>query len=293
MQVVRRGPDAVAVRTPCKLNLFLEVVGKRADGYHDLDMIMEAIDLCDTLAVSRDSDGIVLTCDDPAVPTDRRNIIVRAAERFFEAAGFPPRARMHLRKRVPIGGGLGGGSANGIGALRALMELYAAPLPREAQFRIACALGSDVPFFLHGGLARCRGRGEIVDPLGSGAPRRYLVLVPPFGCSTAEVYSNLNFPLTSPRSVGTITPGSVEERIRNGALFFNRLEQPAADLRPELARIMRKAREVGVDAHVTGSGACLFALVPDRADDGRDALVAEALAGMVEVRIAENLPAWG
>ncbi len=293
MQVVRRGPDAVAVRTPCKLNLFLEVAGRRADGYHDLDMIMEAIDLCDTLTVSRDADRIVLASDDPGIPTDRRNIIVQAAERFFAAAGLPPRARMHLRKCVPVGGGLGGGSANGIGALRALMELYAAPLPREEQFRIACALGSDVPFFLHGGLARCRGRGEIVDPLGSGSPRRFAILVPPFGCSTAEVYSNLNFPLTSPRSIGTITAGSVEERIRNGTLFFNRLEDPAVALRPELARIMKKAREVGVDAHMTGSGACLFALLSDCAGGGRDALVAEALAGMVEVKIADNLPAWG
>jgi len=293
MQVVRRGPDTVVVRTPCKLNLFLEVIGKRADGYHELDMIMEAIDLCDTLTVARDADGIALACDDPAVPTDRRNTIVRAAERFFEAAGLPPRARMHLRKRVPIGGGLGGGSANGIGALRALMELYAAPLPREEQFRIACELGSDVPFFLYGGLARCRGRGEIIDPLGAGAPRRYLVLVPPFACSTAEVYANLNLPLTSPRSAGTMSPGSVEERIRDGMLFFNRLMKPAAGLRPEFALIMKKAREIGVDAHMTGSGACLFALASDRAGGGRDALVAEALAGMAEVRIAENLPAWG
>ncbi len=290
---VRDGADRVSIRTPCKLNLFLEVTGKRPDGYHDLDMIMEAIDICDTIVVARDAPGIALTTDRPDIPTDRSNIIVKAAELFFAATGIAPRARFHLEKRVPVGGGLGGGSANGIGALFALMALYDAPLPDEEQFRIACALGSDVPFFLHGGLARCRGRGEIIAPLGSGAPRRFAVLVPPFGLGTAAVYASLEFPLTSPRRLGTISSRSVEERIRSGALFFNRLEDPAVKLRPELGALMRRAREVGVDAHLTGSGACLFAVVSSDFDRSHGGLVARALEGVAEVSIAGNLPAWG
>jgi 4-diphosphocytidyl-2-C-methyl-D-erythritol kinase len=293
MRAVRTGDGRVSILTPCKLNLFLEVTGKRPDGYHDLDMIMEAIDLCDTIEAGRDADGIVLTTDAPGIPTDRGNIIAKAAERFFAATGLPPRARLHLRKRVPVGGGLGGGSANGIGALFALMALYDAPLTYAEQFRIACALGSDVPFFLRGGIARCRGRGEIMDALPNGRPRRFIVLVPPFGCGTAAVYANLNFPLTSPRSLCTIWQGSVEERIRSGALFFNRLEEPAVKLRPELAHIKEKAREVGVEAHLTGSGACLFALLSNDVDASYGGFVAKALAGLVEVRVAENLPAWG
>jgi 4-diphosphocytidyl-2-C-methyl-D-erythritol kinase len=288
----KTGPDRVEILTPCKLNLFLEVLGKRPDGYHELDMLMEAIDLCDRIVATRGGAGIRLATNVPDIPTDRENIVVRAAELFFEACGMDPSVEFFLEKRIPAGGGLGGGSGNAIGALYALMELFDVRLSPEALFGMACALGSDVPFFLEGGLARCRGRGERIEVLGAGRPRRYVVVVPPFPLRTAQVYASLLFPLTSPRVLGTMSLERAEEGFASGELFFNRLEEPAFKLRPELAELREGALREGVSLQLTGSGSCLFG----RAPEGMDRAELEDRLGCrhskVAVLVASNLPPW-
>ena len=293
MRPVRIDRRSVCIRTPAKLNLFLEVTGKRPDGYHDLDMLLEAVDLCDTLTAARTDGGITLETDAPGIPTDRRNIVIRAAELFTAAAGIDAGVHFRLHKRIPPGGGLGGGSGNGVGALFALQELFGVPLEPARLHGLACALGSDVPYFLHGGLARCRGRGEIVDGLGSGSPRRFLLLIPSFALSTADVYAALIFPLTCPRSLGTMTVGSLEERLRAGEFFFNRLQEPAERLRPELGAIMRQARSAGLRAAMTGSGSCLFALLPEGFSAAQRGALDDRLAGAARVVEVSNLPPWG
>ncbi len=292
MHPVRTHRDTVEILTPAKLNLFLEVLGTRPDGFHELDMIMEAINLCDRLVVSKGGSTIQLETNVPDLPTGPENIVVRAAELFFRAAGLAPHVRCYLEKRIPVGGGLGGGSGNAVGTIYALMKLFDVYLSDNDLFAMALALGSDVPFFLRGGLARCRGRGERVDTLGAGQPRTFVLLAPSFALKTAEVYARLSFPLTSPRDLGTITLDIAEQKLRRGELLFNRLEEPAFALEPQLHEIREGARRGGVSVLLTGSGSCFFGLLQQEADVSQLAGFLECLREHVLVQLVRNLPPW-
>lgn len=177
MIVERIDAGTTRVLAPAKVNLFLEVSGKRPDGYHELETAMVEIGLRDELTF-RDAPGagIALECDDPALPTDGRNLVRRAAEAILREAGDRARdlgVRVELRKRVPREAGLGGGSSDAAATLLGLDALWGLRTPKARLAELAAALGSDVPFFLDGPAALCRGRGELVEPL------------PPFGWAAA------------------------------------------------------------------------------------------------------------
>lgn len=283
----------VAIRTPAKLNLFLEVVGKRPDGFHELDMIMEAIDLCDTLTFTRTkTNGITLSCQREDIPTGPENTICRAAALFFQACDIPPAVHCDLTKSIPSGGGLGGASGNAIGALFALEHLFNVTLPEDILFKMACQLGSDMPFFMKGGIARCQGRGEIVSPLGPAASRRFLLVIPSFSLSTAKVYDHLIFPLTFPKQLGNMYSKVVEDQIADGRLFFNRLEASAFSLQPQLQAIVKQAHMEGVSLTLTGSGSCLFSTVSEGAATRTFDNLKNAWPGVAKVTLVENLNAW-
>src|SRR6476469_7269340 len=182
-------PETVRVSAPAKVNLFLEVLGKRADGYHEIATLMLAIDLEDELDVAPAESGeLSLTCDDPALPTGPENLVLKAASRLRAETGTSAGARIHLRKRIPWAAGLGGGSSDAAAALEGLNELWKLGLSTAALARVGSDIGSDVPFFLNGPAAWCTGRGEVVTPVKVGKPLDLVLVKPAEGLGTAEVY---------------------------------------------------------------------------------------------------------
>ena len=170
---------AVVVSSPAKINLHLEVLGLRPDGFHELAMVMQTIDLCDRLMLEPTADAsLVLSCDRPDLPTDGSNLIVKAAALLRQRSGLPELgARMHLTKRIPVGAGLAGGSSNGAAALVGLNALWGLGLaPRQLE-ALAAELGSDMPFCLAGGCQLCFGRGEVLEPLAPESQGRFGVLL--------------------------------------------------------------------------------------------------------------------
>ncbi len=202
-------------RCPAKVNLALRVLGRRDDGYHEIRTVFQAIDLSDTLLV-RPAGDITLSSDDPGVPEDASNLVMRAARLLAEGFGVIAGAAMRLTKRIPIGGGMGGGSSDAAGALLALSELWGLGLAVEGLTPLAARLGADVPFFLHGGTALGEGRGDRIAPRPFAGPLRFLLGVPPFGISTTEAYAWADADLTlAPKGVsvnrataGKLSPGN-------------------------------------------------------------------------------------
>jgi 4-diphosphocytidyl-2-C-methyl-D-erythritol kinase len=176
-----------------KVNWDLHVLGKRPDGFHEVDTVMVSVGLADELTFEP-SERLSLTCSDPALPCDDSNLVVKAARALARAAGVEPRARIHVEKRIPMGGGLGGGSSDAAATLQALNRLWALDWPVERLAGVAAELGSDVAFFLWGGWCRCKGRGEIVEPLVdlNRLPSVPMwLIIPPYNVSTPAVYKSL------------------------------------------------------------------------------------------------------
>ncbi len=278
----RRAPDKIPVHSltvlsPAKINLALEVWGRRPDGYHEITTLMQVVDLTDTVDLERRGAGIRLTAEGVPVPTGEDNLAVRAAAQFF-AAATPGGARIHLTKRIPAGGGLGGGSSNAAAVLWGLNVLYGRPLPPEALSDVAASLGSDVPFFLSPGFAWAEGRGDRIRPAGP-APQRWAVVVDPgFGVSTGWAYGQLTLPLTPadcmPYMMALVARGDVPGALERA---FNRLEETVLPHFPRLAELKAVLIEAGASpALLSGSGACLFGLSESR--DGADRVAARVAA---------------
>lgn len=237
-----------------KINLFLEITGKRADGYHLLSIVFQTISLADELTFSPAGD-LSLTCSDPTLPTDERNLVMRAALRMREHLKEPRGARIHLEKRVPMGAGLGGGSSDAAAVLKALPKLWHRKIGTSELQRLAVGLGADVPFFLKGGLCRATGIGERLTPL-KPLVKTWLVLVyPGFGVSTKEAYAKVKLPYLK-RSARL-------DQVRQ--TLFNRFEELVFPDHPELPRLKRQLLDAGATAALmSGSGSSVFGLVPSK-----------------------------
>ena len=257
---------SVIVRCPAKLNLFLEVLGRRPDGYHEIETVMHAIDLCDELRIlPLESDEVALACDAPDVPTGEDNLVVKAARLLKQATGYRGGARIDLVKRIPPQSGLGGGSSDGAGALVGLNEAWGLGLSPEELRRLAAELGSDVAFFLTGGSALCTGRGERVQGVPCGRELDFVVVCPAERVSTAEAYGRLPCALTWPRVRARMLLDALAEgdAAKVGRCLFNRLEQAAFGMAPSLSRV--KAHLVGMGCFsgvaLSGSGSALYGVV--------------------------------
>src|SRR6516164_2182882 len=181
-------------QSPCKVNLLLNILGKRADGFHELETVMQPVNLCDELSFERAGSGVQLSCSHPELPTDSKNLVHRAATAFLAAAKISDGVRIHLKKNLPLAGGIGGGSANAAVTFTALNELFGSPLPMEKLHELAAALGSDIPFFLHDQPALATGRGEKVQLLEKFPAlhgKAFFLVHPGFGISTPWSYQNL------------------------------------------------------------------------------------------------------
>ncbi len=255
-----RHADAVLVRAPAKVNLYLEIRAKRPDGYHELETLMVAVSLYDDLEFKEDTTGTIhLECDQPVLSTGPDNLVVRAAAvlRARTSRG----AAIRLTKRIPLAAGLAGGSTDAAATLAGLNRLWDLGLPDGELARLGAELGSDVPFFFATPAAWCTGRGEQVTPLDPGRTLWFVLVCPAVGLSTAEVYRNVRVP-ERPRDGSALRDAFARGDVEAiGGLLHNRLEEPAFRLRPELVPLLDRLRDLGPAGQaMSGSGTSLFAL---------------------------------
>ena len=290
---IRSIAGGVEVLAPAKLNLFLEVLGRRPDGYHEVESMMVAVSLQDSLTFTDDPSGnISLQCSDPTLPVGGENLVVMAAERLRASAGSLRGARIALKKAIPAESGLAGGSSDAAATLVALDRLWDLRLPRERLLEMAAEIGSDVSFFIHSPAAVCRGRGERVEPVHLKESYHFVVVRPPVGIKTADVYKRV-IPPQKPRPIGAVLEalahgGSAEL----GRCLFNRLQPVAEILRPELARVNDALASLGPLLNgflMSGSGSAYFGLCPDSAAAFRAAEILKPL-GLGWVRVVTCPP---
>ena len=267
-------PPTLALKSPCKVNLLLNILGRRPDGFHELETIMHPVALYDDLEFERTGEGVKLTCSDRTLPVDSGNLVHRATTEFLTAAGLSVGIRIHLEKRIPLAAGLGGGSGNAATTLLGLNELFDHPLSADRLSAIASSLGSDIPFFLQTGPALATGRGEIISPLPEFPAMRGSVFVlvhPGFGISTPWSYQNLaRFPAAlngqPGRAAKLVTRLQATDLPAAGAEFYNSLEAPALEKFPLLVLFQEFFRGEGAPATLmSGSGSTTFALATDQA----------------------------
>jgi 4-diphosphocytidyl-2-C-methyl-D-erythritol kinase len=242
-----------------KVNLALEVLGKRADGYHEIATVMQAVNLSDRLVIE-DADGLELRVTTPGLPGDTTNLAARAARALAEAAGATRGARITLEKRIPLAAGLGGGSSDAAAVLLGLNRLWGLRWSLPKLVEVATGLGMDVPFFLRGGAALGRGRGEQLEPLAAGTTA--LVLVNPrFGLSTAEAYARVTPAMYTDGARTRPVAAAVRARQagRLAASLYNGLEGAVAPLVPEIPKMKAALVAAGaLGAMMSGSGPTVF-----------------------------------
>ena len=268
---------AIRLKAHAKLNLGLEISGRRGDGYHLIDTIFQEITLFDELEIELD-DALRVEC--PGVPQEE-NTAYRAARVFFEASGVRGGAAIRVRKRIPSGAGLGGGSSDAAAVLKGLNWLHGMPLSQDMLAGLAVQVGADTPFFLAGGTQRARGIGEKLQPVPNRCRFLYLLVMPNGGVNTGEAYR-----LSDKKRPPAVDMARVEDALRRGDrdLFFryagNALMPAAERLEPEISHIRRACLEAGAEfSLMTGSGSCVFSVFQDR-----------AVREKARVRLAERYP---
>src|SRR5262245_21005354 len=237
MWIERYADDAV-VWAPAKVNLYLEILGKRADGYHELATLMVAVRLYDTLVFKDEPSGVLeLHSSDPALSTGSDNLVMRAAQLLRDHTGCRKGAVMRLVKRIPMAAGLAGGSSDAAATLAGLNRLWRLGLEREDLTALAAQLGSDVPFFFHMPAAWCTGRGEQVNPLRLGRALELVLVCPPLGLSTAEVYRHAVVPPEPQTGVEIRQAAAAGDIEQIGRRLHNRLQPAAEKLCPRIAEL--------------------------------------------------------
>lgn len=267
------------VIAPAKINLSLRVLGRRSDGFHEIETFITPISLCDKINIAERSgkQTIAFRCDDPSLPKGEDNLAVRAAEIFFKETKISSGISIELKKRIPHGAGLGGGSSDAASTLLALNELFATNLPREALAKMAEVTGSDVPFFIFQSAAVCKGRGELVSPTRLREQLSVLLVKPEFGVPTQWAYCRWQ----DSREIPAVSYGAQQF---DRQAFVNDLERPVFEKFVFLAEIkmwLLKQPEVEA-ALMSGSGSTVFAVLRDRAD-------ADHLARRAKVKLDPEL----
>ncbi len=273
----------IALRACAKINLGLEVLGRRADGYHELRTILQTIDFHDELVFEEADSGIRLTTNLPSIGTGSENLVVRAATRLAEASGHRGGAFIHLEKRVPPGRGLGGGSSDAAAALVALDRLWNTRASARDLHRLAASIGMDVPFFLYGGTALAVSRGDEVYPLEGLEELPIVLILPDFSISTADAYGNLR-----------LTNGEADLKLQHFSWnlpdvrvglreLVNDLESAAGERFDSIEEYKRLLLDLGAwSSMMSGSGSSVFGIFHDEAS-ARDAARSLSLRGIEAV----------
>lgn len=261
-------------KTPAKINLGLSILGKRSDGYHDLETLFQMVSLYDTVELESREAGIELVCNHPDVPTNETNLMVKAARLLQEA--FPDRkdlgCRMVLDKQIPMGAGLAGGSGNAAGVLRGLNRLWDLKMGLADLSQLAARLGSDVPFFLCAPAAFGQGRGEQLTPLQPAQKFHVILIFPRISMATKEVYQALNLDLTkTPKNIKILRYFFSQSNIIGlGAHLHNDLEAVVIKRLPVVGVMKQKLLSLNADgALLSGSGSAVFGIFanPKRAEE--------------------------
>lgn len=247
------------VKAHAKINLTLCIAARRSDGYHDIETVMVPIGLCDTVTVRAD-DGISLSCSNRYVPCDDRNIAYKAAKLFFNETGIGGGAQIDIEKKIPVCGGLGGGSSDAAAVLNALNDIYGAKLSADDRRRLAAKLGADVPFFIESKSAFCTGRGDIIEPITDNSAFYYSVNVWGRGASTEQMYAEADKNKQAYRS-----SDGVIEALKNNDIellagsIFNDFEPVCNLLRPNTLKLKNAYLRAGAIAScLSGSGAAVY-----------------------------------
>ena len=253
--------SAMQVLAPAKINLSLKILGRRSDGFHEIETLIAPISLYDKIDIDRQSRWIDFSCDDPTVPSGNENLIVRAAKAFFERTKISGGVTIKLQKQIPHGAGLGGGSSDAATTLRALNELFETKLSREELVTLGSTIGSDVSFFLFESAAICKGRGEIVSPTKLKKKLSILLCKPAFLVSSAWAYSRW-------QGSKEIPGISYQSQNFDGQTLLNDLERPVFEKFVFLAQLkawLLKQVEVRA-ALMSGSGSTVFAVLRPKVD---------------------------
>jgi 4-diphosphocytidyl-2-C-methyl-D-erythritol kinase len=263
------------VLAPAKINLSLRILGQRNDGFHELDTLIAPISLHDEIRIDKahPGKGIKFCCDDPSVPQGDDNLAVRAAKGFFETTRIEPAISIELKKKIPHGAGLGGGSSDAASVLLALNELFDAKLSREALAEMAKPIGSDVPFFLFQSAALCKGHGEMVMPVKLKRQFSILLLKPAFAVSTVWAYWRWQHS----REIPGVRYAAQEFADQT---FVNDLERPVFEkfvFLAQLKMLLLSQPEVGA-ALMSGSGSTMLAVMRENA--GADSVANRAKAAL-------------
>jgi 4-diphosphocytidyl-2-C-methyl-D-erythritol kinase len=246
-----------------KINLYLRVLGRRADGFHEICTIFQTVSLCDYLTFS-ESDRILLTCDNGKIPTDDENLIVKAAKLLREIYAVKNGAAIHLEKHIPAPGGLGGGSSNAAVTLFGLMKLWEIEVDVKDLYGMGKKLGSDVPFFFSGGTALGTGRGTEIFPLADIREKYLLIVTPNVDVSTKNAFARLYAPdLTNngSKSILQICRDDVNSLYSRQSKLENDFERVIFEIEPEIRRVKEKLFLCGAkSALLSGSGASVFGI---------------------------------
>ena len=273
----------IKILSPAKINLFLEVFSRREDGYHEIETVIQAIDIHDEVTLRERNKGIKIICPSEEVPRGKGNLAYRAAEIILKETHPGRGVEIEIKKEIPVAAGLGGGSSNAAAVLTGLKELWnLRGLTRQRLQSLAEELGMDVPFFIKGGRALGKGRGEEITPLRGWEPFWLTVVIPGFKVSTAWVYQSLNLGLTNKRKRIRMTAGNLETWPEKdwSSILYNRLEEVTEKRYPQIKRIKERLRALGGEALMSGSGSAVFGIFPEKqqAEKARS-IIAEELAG--------------
>ena len=267
-----------------KINLTLDVVARRADGYHDLKSVMQSVSLCDVLTFTRRENGFSMTSNGD-LPCDERNLVFRAAKAYFAAAGHTFGVHVDLEKHIPMQAGLGGGSADAAATLCALNEMDGERFDVQTLCEIGATIGADVPFCVRGGTAICQGIGERITPVASALQAHVVIAMRGEGVRTPWAFAKLDEKYDTYALVANEADARlarVVEALERGDLFalngavYNRFEDVIEQVRPDVASLKRSLRERGATlALMSGSGPAVFGLfaTEQAANDARDALL--------------------
>lgn len=260
------------ILAPAKINVFLRITGRRPDGYHLLDSLMVPISLYDEIELEawnvergtwNDTEAILITCDDPTLPTDETNLAYKAAALLCKEADVQAHIAITLRKRIPAGAGLGGGSSDAAAVLKGLNTLLSLGFAEPRLCSLAARLGADVPFFIPCRPARVQGIGEILTPLLALSPKWFVVVVPSFGISTPWAYRRFDelLPFTDAASNISLVPGQWPAK----HLLANDLERAVIPEYPLIGELKDALLQLGAeDALMSGSGSSVFGMFTDR-----------------------------
>ena len=259
----------IKIAAPAKINLFLEILGKRQDGYHEIETVMQEVSLFDYIYMENYDKNVVFTCSNPKLSAGEDNLVVKAVRLLQNESKTYRGVKIHLDKRIPIGAGLGGGSSDAVATLVGLNKLWRIGYDEKQLMSLAGKLGSDTPFFVVGNTAICKGRGEIVTPYPINVSYNYIIIYPRFEVNTAMVYKNFKNSLTKNlKDVSFFMREFISGNPNKlGAVLHNRLEDVVFKLYPDLEKTKKALSKFNFcGVLLSGSGSALYGLCKEEMD---------------------------